>query len=236
MSTVRHRESWPAARADGRGRWRWRAALAPAAEARDATVRSFDQTRSTCTSSPPKAWRRASAPRPFSSARAWARPGETDQNSTSSEQIGNVGIGPLRRAGYNVLTWDPRGFGRSGGQVEVDSPDYEARDVSALIDWLARQPEAQLDKAGDPRVGMSGGSYGGGIQWITAARDARVDVIAPNISWNSLITSLYKDGALKVGWGSALCGLGIGASLPGGLLNPDGVQPRGSTRTCSTPA
>ena len=71
---------------------------------------------------------------------------------------------------------------------------------------------------------MSGGSYGGGIQWITAARDARVDVIAPNISWNSLISSLDKDGSLKFGWGSALCGLGLGASVPGGLLNQDGIQ------------
>ena len=123
-----------------------------------------------------------------------------------------------------MLTWDPRGFGQSGGQVEVDSPDYEARDASALIDWLAQQPEAQLDKAGDPRVGMNGSSYGGGIQWITAARDARVDVITPNISWNSLTTSLYKEGSLKAGWGLVLCGAGIGASLPGGLMNPDGIE------------
>ena len=154
----------------------------------------------------------------------WSQPGETDENSSSDELFGGVGLGPLRAAGYNVLTWDPRGFGQSGGQVEVDSPDYEARDASALIDWLAKQPEAQLDKAGDPRVGMNGSSYGGGIQWITAARDARVDVITPNISWNSLITSLYKDGSLKAGWGLVLCGAGIGASLPGGLMNPDGIE------------
>ena len=106
----------------------------------------------------------------------------------------------------------------------MDSPDFEARDVSALIDWLARQPEAQLDKAGDPRVGMNGSSYGGGVQWITAARDARVDAITPNISWNSLLSSLYKDKALKFGWGSVLCGAGVAGSLPGGLLNADGLQ------------
>ena len=124
-----------------------------------------------------------------------------------------------------MLTWDPRGFGSSGGAVEVDSPDYEARDVSALIDWLAKQPEAQLDKAGDPRVGMNGSSYGGGIQWVTAARDARVDVITPNISWNSLVTSLDKDDSLKFGWGSLLCGLGLEGSLvPGGLMDPDGPE------------
>src|SRR5436190_37649 len=77
--------------------------------------------------------------------------------------------------GYNVLTWDPRGFGQSGGQVEVDSPEFEGRDAQALIDMLAKQPEVQLDKPGDPRLGMIGASYGGGIQLVTAAIDPRVD-------------------------------------------------------------
>ena len=27
--------------------------------------------------------------------------------------------------GYNVLTWDPRGFGKSQGNVETDSPEFE---------------------------------------------------------------------------------------------------------------
>jgi ABC-2 type transport system ATP-binding protein len=200
------------------------ALCAPSAAARDATIRSFDQT--------PISLHFFSAEGLASGQRAptvlvgpgWSMPGETNQDSSSVDALGGVGLGPLRRAGYNVLTWDPRGFGRSGGQVEVDSPDYEARDVSALIDWLAKQPEAQLDRTGDPRVGMNGSSYGGGIQWVTAARDARVDVITPNISWNSLISSLYKDGSLKFGWGSILCGAGTAASVPGGLLNPDGVQ------------
>ncbi len=31
--------------------------------------------------------------------------------------------------GYNVLTWDPRGFGASTGTAEVDDPRHEGRDV-----------------------------------------------------------------------------------------------------------
>ena len=95
---------------------------------------------------------------------------------------GNVGVGALRRAGFNVLTWDSRGFGNCGGTVTVASPDAEGRDVSALIDWLAQQPEAQLDKPGDPRLGMSGASYGGGIQLTLASQDCRVDAIVG--SWD----------------------------------------------------
>ena len=38
---------------------------------------------------------------------------------------------------------------------------------------------------------MVGGSYGGGIQLVTAGFDNRVDVIVPGIAWNSLVDSLY---------------------------------------------
>jgi ABC-2 type transport system ATP-binding protein len=199
--------------------------FAGGAQARDATVRSFDQTAINMHFFPSAGLAAGQRAPTVLIGPGWSMAGETDENSSSEELFGGVGVGALRQAGYNVLTWDPRGFGQSGGAVEVDSPAYEARDVSALIDWLAKQPEAQLDKAGDPRVGMNGSSYGGGIQWVTAARDARVDVITPNISWNSLVTSLNKDGALKFGWGLILCGAGIEGSLvPGGLMNPDGLQ------------
>ena len=38
--------------------------------------------------------------------------------------------------------------------------------MSALLDWLATQPEQQLDAAGDPRAGMTGASYAGGIELV----------------------------------------------------------------------
>jgi len=115
-------------------------------------------------------------------------------------------VATLLDHGYNVLTWDPRGFGDAGGNVEVDSPDYEAHDVQALIDYIAKQPEVQLDRPGDPRLGMTGSSYGGGIQNVSAAIDPRIDVITPNIAWHSLVTSLDKSNTAKGGWGSVLFG------------------------------
>lgn len=124
-----------------------------------------------------------------------------------TDALGMPSILSLRSNGYNVVTWDPRGEYSSGGQLEIDSPDYEARDMSAIIDWLATQPEVQLDGAPanrDPRIGMVGASYGGGIQLVTAAIDHRVDAIVPNIAWNSLTTSLYKSESFKSGWGTIL--------------------------------
>ena len=133
----------------------------------------------------------------------------------------------MRRAGYNVLTWDPRGFGASGGTAEVDSPKFEGRDVSALIDYVARQPEAQLDERGDPRVGMAGGSYGGGIQLVAAAIDHRIDAIVPDIAWNSLETSLGKNDTVKSGWGLALYAASAAA---GARLDPEIVSERDARR------
>lgn len=121
--------------------------------------------------------------------------------------LGMPSILALRNAGYNVVTWDPRGEYSSGGALQIDSPDYEARDVSAIISWVATQPEAQLDGDPanlDPRMGMVGASYGGGIQLVTAATDHRVDAIVPTIAWNSLNTALYKAQSFKSGWGTIL--------------------------------
>ena len=138
----------------------------------------------------------------------WSESGDTDtSNSPGQSLLGADAISTLFQAGYNVLTWDPRGFGQSGGEAEVDSPVYEARDVSALIDWVATRPGVQLDAPGDPRMGMVGGSYGGGIQFVTAATDCRVDAIVPTIAWHSLTTSLFKSGIVKSGWADILSNL-----------------------------
>ena len=101
----------------------------------------------------------------------------------------------LARAGFAVLTWSARGMGASTGQIALDSPDYEVKDVEQLITWLARQPRVLLDHPGDPRVGITGASYGGGIALLAAAYDHRVDAIVPQITWNNLATALFPNGA-----------------------------------------
>lgn len=138
----------------------------------------------------------------------WGSPGDTNENDSTDPTTGIPGVGTLRNAGFNVVTWDPRGFGSSGGTVEVDSPQYEGRDVSAIITWIAKQPQALLDRRDDPRVGMAGGSYGGGIQLVSAAIDHRIDAIVPDIAWHSLVTSLDKAGSPKLGWATELYAIG----------------------------
>lgn len=106
----------------------------------------------------------------------------------------------LARDGYAVLTWSARGFGKSTGKVGLNDPKGEVADVSKLLDWLAKQPQVELDKAGDPRVGMAGGSYGGAISLLAAGHDDRVDAIAPAITYWNLSDALFPNGVFKKLW------------------------------------
>ncbi|MFG2821305.1 alpha/beta fold hydrolase [Kitasatospora sp. NPDC048365] len=100
----------------------------------------------------------------------------------------------LARSGYAVLTWSARGFGHSGGRIGLNAPDREVQDVKALVDWLAQRPEVQLDGPGDPRVGITGASYGGAISLLGAAYDSRIDAAAPGITWWNLGDALFPQG------------------------------------------
>ncbi len=140
------------------------------------------------------------------------------------DQSDIIGINALLGAGYNVLTWDPRGLGGSGGTVMFNSPSFEARDVQALIDFVAAQPEALLDAAGDPRLGMSGSSYGGAIQFVVAAIDARVDVLVPDLSWHSLVEGFAPAGNVKMLWMALVCNTGILENATPSIFGPAGLQ------------
>jgi ABC-2 type transport system ATP-binding protein len=141
----------------------------------------------------------------------WSESGDT--STTGSVLFDSLSIPGMWEQGYHVLTWDPRGFGESGGTATVNDPEAEGRDVQALIDWVSTQDLATQDSEGDPRIGMAGFSYGGGIQLTTAAIDCRVDAIVPGIAWHSLRTSLYPAETVKVGWSGLLVTSASEASL-----------------------
>jgi ABC-2 type transport system ATP-binding protein len=149
----------------------------------------------------------------------WGSSGDTDTSQAGIQ--GALSIAQLWQGGFNVLTWDPRGFGHSTGMAEVDDPNAEGRDVSAMINWVAQQPGVELDRPGVPRVGMVGESYGGGIQFAAAEQDCRIDAIAPTIAWHSLGTSLDKSQTPKSGWGNILEKVSSTASLDPEIIDAD---------------
>jgi ABC-2 type transport system ATP-binding protein len=222
-------------------------ACAPAASAQDVTITSFDGTKIAAHWFVGKGVGPGQRAPTVLEGPGWSQGGDTQSEGGSGvgAVFGVPGISNFVSHGYNVLTWDPRGFGQSGGTVEIDDPRYEGRDVQALIDWVAKQPVAQMDQScatvkkrarkrkrraksqvtcatspDDPTIGMAGASYGGGIQLVAAGLDKRIDAIAPTIAWHSLLTSLFPEGNIKLGWGSILEGIGVEGTLPGGLSSP----------------
>jgi ABC-2 type transport system ATP-binding protein len=136
----------------------------------------------------------------------------------------------LARRGYVVLAYSARGFGRSEGQISLNSPDYEVRDAQRMIDLLAARQEVLVDHPGDPRVGFAGTSYGGALSLLVAGYDRRVDAIVPMFTWNDLRSALFPQaaqngtgafspGAFKRVWAGAFFGAG-GAQGAGGPAGP----------------
>lgn len=114
-----------------------------------------------------------------------------------------VWIGSQREAGYNVITWDPRGEWNSTGVLQGNNPFFEGRDVSAILDWATANTPALTDDSGIA-VGMLGYSYGGGIQLVTAGTDPRIDAIVPEMTYNSMLQSIYPDNIYKTVYGTFL--------------------------------
>src|SRR4051794_37301865 len=84
-------------------------ALAPAAEAPDQIVTSFDGT-PLATSFFPAAGLSAGQRAPtILVTHGWGGNRETNPDAAGIEALGTAGVGALRRAGFNVLTWDSRG-------------------------------------------------------------------------------------------------------------------------------
>lgn len=139
----------------------------------------------------------------------------------------------LAAAGYAVLTWSARGFGASGGSIGLNDPAHEGADVRRLVDWLATRPEVTLDAPGDPRVGVTGASYGGAAALLAAGYDRRVDAIAPVIAYWDLADALFPRDVFKKLWAGVFFGSG---SLPGTGAQATAPGAAGPARTAAGPA
>lgn len=100
--------------------------------------------------------------------------------------------------GFVVLTWTARGFGKSTGQISMNSMSGEVADTKVLISYLARNKNVIQDKTGDPRVAIMGSSYGGANALMTASADSRIDAVVADITWNDLQNDLFPQSAQSV--------------------------------------
>ncbi|MEP7161710.1 MAG: alpha/beta fold hydrolase, partial [Dermatophilaceae bacterium] len=97
----------------------------------------------------------------------------------------------LAAHGYLAVAYSARGFGASEGLVHLDDPDVEVADARAVITAIGQRDDVQLDAPGDPRVGVSGASYGGALALMVAGSDPRVDAVVAAATWNDLAAAFY---------------------------------------------
>ncbi|WIY01569.1 alpha/beta fold hydrolase [Amycolatopsis mongoliensis] len=121
----------------------------------------------------------------------------------------------LARKGFVVMTWSARGFGKSTGKIGLNDPDGEVADASRLIDRLVAQHQVTTDAKGDPKVAVTGASYGGALSLLLAGTDKRVDAVAPVITYNDLAQGLVPNAATP--------GLTASGTPAAGAFATDGV-------------
>jgi ABC-2 type transport system ATP-binding protein len=157
----------------------------------------------------------------------------------------------LADRGFVVLTWSARGFGHSTGKISLNDPNYEVADASRLIDYLGTRHEVLTDANGNPKVGVTGASYGGALALLLAGTDKRVDAIAPVITYNDLAQGLVPnaaavnppsvstpaagafsaDGVFKKSWAGIFFSAGSGGATAG---SPSNDAPEAGQTTTET--
>ena len=108
--------------------------------------------------------------------------------------------------GYVVLTYTARGFvdadgEGSTGQTQIDHREYEVNDLQYLAGLLAEDPFFGINPK---RIVVSGGSYGGGLAWMTLTDPTwtsprrriamKLAAVAPKYGWTDLVSSLVPNG------------------------------------------
>ena len=125
-------------------------------------------------------------------------------------------------AGFIAVAYTARGFGKSGGTISMNSPEFEIADVRKVIDFAAQLKNVQLDAKDDPRIAVTGGSYGGALALLAAGYDDRIDAVASDITYNNLERALFPQsivgadgpGVFKKLWTSYFFSAGF-AGAPG---------------------
>lgn len=126
-------------------------------------------------------------------------------------------IGVFIDNGYGVISIDERAHGDSNGSDRVMDPDFEGKDLLAVIDWAeANLPWLQYGMSADGTdphnlvLGSIGTSYGGMFQYLIHNIDPkkRLDAMVPMWAPYDLNYSLAPGNTPKTLWNLALFGIG----------------------------
>lgn len=113
------------------------------------------------------------------------------------------------KAGYVFVAQDCRGTRESEGVIAPYN--NEGQDGFDTIEWITRQSWCS------GRVGMTGGSYVGAVQWQAAVeKPPGLAAIAPQATWSSFYRNLYLGGSVRLSL--------ISGWLAGNTPKPEGVK------------
>lgn len=104
----------------------------------------------------------------------------------------------LAKKGYVVFSYNTRGFGTSGGLINVAGPK-DMEDLSKGIDFLLAN--APVNAA---NIGIAGISYGAGISLLGLSKEPRIKTAVAMSGWGSLPDSLYGNQSPRLVWGLLL--------------------------------
>jgi predicted acyl esterase len=93
----------------------------------------------------------------------------------------------LAGRGYVVVSYTPRGWWLSGGEISTAGP-ADMADLSTVIDWTIGNTATDAT-----RIGAAGISYGAGLSLLGSAFDRRIRAVAVLSGWTDLSYSLYAD-------------------------------------------
>ncbi|MCW7506164.1 alpha/beta fold hydrolase [Leptospira paudalimensis] len=104
----------------------------------------------------------------------------------------------LAKKGYVVFSYNTRGFGTSGGLINVAGPK-DMEDLSKGIDFLLANAPVNASN-----IGIAGISYGAGISLLGLSKEPRIKTAVAMSGWGSLPDSLYGNQTPRLVWGLLL--------------------------------
>lgn len=104
----------------------------------------------------------------------------------------------LAKKGYVVFSYNTRGFGTSGGLINVAGPK-DMEDLSKGIDFLLANAPVNASN-----IGIAGISYGAGISLLGLSKEPRIKTAVAMSGWGSLPDSLYGNQSPRLVWGLLL--------------------------------
>ena len=126
-------------------------------------------------------------------------------------------IGVFIDKGYGVISIDQRAHGDSNGSNRVMDPDFEGKNLLAVLDWAeANLPWLKYGMSADGSdphnlvLGSIGTSYGGMFQYLIHNIDPkkRLDAMVPMWAPYDLTYSLSQGNVPKTLWNVTLFGIG----------------------------